>query len=295
MALPYTYDEGVKMGRFVKLDDGEVFYIHKGRGFPVVMTHQYGGNSWWFSRVLDAISEQFSVFVMDLPGCGQSTAPPLPYGPPEYADSLKEFMDKLGIDKAHLVANKGSTVSAVHFVTERPARVAKLVLDAAPTFDRVEAKKFWKHTFLGLFLDKDEQPRSYYDWSGKSPGESGTAYPGLDEDDRKAAIERAATDIQLHGKWWIASMKEVLKYGGVLHRLPLLQAPTLIIDGARSWSMKAELGFGSAQRLVNGIVGAQAAVMPDAGPRSAFEQPKLYSDIVIRFLEGLDIETGLSQ
>ena len=279
MALPYAYSDWVKMGQFVQLDDGKVFYVHMGEGFPVIMTHAYGGNSWSFSRVLDTFVKHFSVHAMDMPGCAQSETPMLPYGPPEYADSLTEFMDKLGIEKAHLVGNHGSTINAVHFATIRPSRVAKLVIDGAPPWNEQEAKKFWQERFLSQFLDENETPKPY-EQSTKFP------FPDLEEGDRKAAVQVASQNVKEHGKWWVASMKELVKYP-IHPRLHLVEAPTLVSAGDRDWVSHAELGYGSSETtFLNGIAGSRLAIIPNAGGSPAFDQPEAWSKVVLKFLMG---------
>ena len=142
MAFPVIdYEEWGEMGQHIDLEDGKIFYVHKGKGFPVIMTHSFGRSSWWFSRVLDTFAEQYSVYVVDLPGWGRSDTPSLPYNIPDFAYAEKEFMDKLGIDRAHLVGCSGSTQMNVHFTTTWPSRVAKLVLDAFTHWNRVEGRK----------------------------------------------------------------------------------------------------------------------------------------------------------
>ena len=277
MAFPYAYSDWVKMGKSIQLDDGQVFYVHKGEGFPVIMGHLYGGNSWWFSRVLDAVAEHFSVYAWDLPGCAQSQTPPFPYGPPEYADALKEFMDKLGIEKAHLVGNHGSSLTSAHFATTRPSRVGKLVMDGTPPWNRLEGRKYWHEKLRPNFLDENELPKPYDQWDH---GLTGQPLPGLeDAEDRRIAVQRISQDFIDHGKWWVSILKEALKYD-VYTRLHLIQAPTLVVNGEKEWGRISE------QRVLNGIIGSRLAVIPTAGASPAFEQPEAWSKVVLDFLQG---------
>ena len=128
------------MGYFLDMDDGEVSYVQKGRGMPVIMIHFYGGNSWWYCRILSRFAQQYDVYVLDLPGNGRSDTPPLPYTVPDMADAVREFMNRLRIEKAHLLGIGGGAMTLVHVASCRPSRVAKLVLEVLPHWTRAEGK-----------------------------------------------------------------------------------------------------------------------------------------------------------
>lgn len=275
MTIRYSYDDWLKIGQFIQLDDGKLHYIQKGKGFPVIMLHLFGGNSWWWSKVIDDFAEHFTVYAIDLPGCAQSEQPPLPYGPPEMAEMLKEFMDKKGIVRAHIVGSHGGSLSSAHFATTRPSRVAKLVMDGTPPWNRLEGKKYWLEMIRPNWLDENELPKPYGTWGGAA----GSPFPGLDsEEEKEIARERAATDFWCgNGRWWITITKEALKYD-VYTRLHHIEAPTLIVNGEHEWGRRSEY------RLLNGIVGSELAVISKAGGQPAFEQPEAYLKAVLSFL-----------
>ena len=272
MDFPYSYDQWAAMGQKVQLDDGEVFYVNKGKGSPVVMLHLYGGNSWWFSRVLDVFSERFNVYVMDLPGCAKSETPPLPYGPPEYAETLLEFMNKLGIDRAHVVGSHGSSFTSAHFSATFPTRVAKLVLEGVPPWNRQEGRQVWKEIVQPDWLDENELPKPLEQWSGLD-----APFSILGEEEREVALQRANEDLREHGKWIASMLKGALKYD-VYRCLPLIQASTLLVYGEK------DLGRSSELRVKNGIVGSRLATVDGTGEYPAFENPNQYSEIILDFL-----------
>lgn len=278
MPLPYEYGDWVKMGRHVQLGDGKVFYVQMGAGFPVIMTGAYGGNSWFYSRVVDAFARQYSVYAVDIPGCARSDTPAVPYGPAEYADSLRELMDGLGIERAHLLANHGSAINAVHLAATSPLRVDRLVIEGAPPWNIEEAERFWRERFVGSYLDENELPRPYDQWSGHM-------YPGVEPAEREEAVQVARRDVEEHGGWWVATMKQLIRYD--LHpRLGLVECPTLVLAGEHDWMSKPELGYGSVDRLARGIGDARLVIIPGAGGRPHFEQPDAYVREVLGFLQG---------
>ena len=269
------YEEWGEMGRYINLEDGKLFYVHKGKGFPVIMTHSFGRSSWWFSRVLDVFAEQYSVYVLDLPGWGRSDTPPLPYNIPDFAYAEKEFMDKLGIDKAHLVGCSGSTQMNVHFSTTWPSRVAKLVLDAFTHWNRVEAKRYWLERFQAV---EGRLDRPYEEWFQRT--EPNQEFMFLEDGIREIAVERNIRGFEDHRQWWL----DVLKVGQLKYdvntRLHLIQAPTLLISG----EVGPEYVVGGLPKKAEAIHGSRVEIIPEAGVLSAFEQPEIYSRLVLEFL-----------
>jgi pimeloyl-ACP methyl ester carboxylesterase len=73
----------------------------------MVLVHPLGGQWRLWEPVLPALEERFDVIAVDLPGFGES--PPLPAGReptvPALAVALAEEMDRLGLERAHLVGN----------------------------------------------------------------------------------------------------------------------------------------------------------------------------------------------
>lgn len=284
MPANISYDDWLKMGQFAQLDDGKVFYVHKGRGFPLLLMHFYGGNSWWVSPIMDALAEHFSVYAIDIPGCSQSEVPPFPYGPPEYADAITEFMNKMGIDRAHLLGIHGSSLTAKHIATTRPSRVAKLILDGYAPWNRLEGRKLYREAVLPTWIDENQAIKPYEEWGG-----IGNPFPSLQGTERETAMKRVSQDFSKNPMWSASIIKEALKYD-CFSRLDMVAAPTLIIYGDSDWGMQPVTKTGGApiDRLLNGILGSRLEIIPNAGLVPSFEQPEIYAKIVLDFLKTPD-------
>ena len=270
------------MGNYVELEGGKVFYVHKGKGFPVLMTHSFGRSSWWFSRVIDTFAEQYSVYAIDHPGWGRSDTPHLGYSIPEFAGAEKELMDKLGIDRAHLIGCSGSTQVNVHFSTTWPSRVAKLVLDAFTHWTLAQAKRQWFERF------KDVEPRLHLpndQWFQRDVNtQLHNEFDGLEPDLREMAEERNRLGFEDHRQWWMDAIKVgQLKYD-VNTRLHLIEAPTLLVAGEYSVDHVLE----DLDKKSEAIHGSRVEIIPEAGVLSAWERPEAYSRIVLDFLKSPD-------
>jgi 4,5:9,10-diseco-3-hydroxy-5,9,17-trioxoandrosta-1(10),2-diene-4-oate hydrolase len=109
-------------------------YYEAGTGPAVVMLHGGGpGASAWsnFGPNLPVFAKQFRTVLVDQPGFGQSDKPEITS---QYftfsAGALRDLLDALGIERAHLVGNSLGGGTAVRFALDHPDRAGRLVLMA---------------------------------------------------------------------------------------------------------------------------------------------------------------------
>ncbi len=82
-------------------------YDRTGEGEPLLLLHGTGGSRRHWHPVIDKLAGHHDVIAVDLPGHGESDAPP-PHGdhsPVGYAARLAEFLDALGIASAHVAGD----------------------------------------------------------------------------------------------------------------------------------------------------------------------------------------------
>ncbi|MBI4308133.1 MAG: alpha/beta hydrolase [Chloroflexi bacterium] len=87
----------------------------------------------WYAWV-PHLARHFRVYRPDARGFGQSSVPPSEYHPSlnGFVQDLRAFMDKLGIQKAHLVGETFGGTICLKFAHDYPERVRSLVFCAAP-------------------------------------------------------------------------------------------------------------------------------------------------------------------
>ena len=107
-------------------------YDEAGQGPPLVMLHGGGPGASGMSNFkhnLPAFAEHFRTLVVDQPGYGKSDKPPVTGNYFTFAaTALKDLLDELGIDQAHLVGNSLGGGTAVRFALDNPERAGRLVL-----------------------------------------------------------------------------------------------------------------------------------------------------------------------
>jgi 4,5:9,10-diseco-3-hydroxy-5,9,17-trioxoandrosta-1(10),2-diene-4-oate hydrolase len=124
--------------RFAHLPSGLRLHYHQA-GSPdapaVVLLHGGGpGASAWsnFGRTLGVLSDRFHVLAVDQPGFGESSKP-LEFDRQFFtfsADALRQLLDHVGIEQAHLVGNSLGGGTAARFALDHGRRAGRLVLMA---------------------------------------------------------------------------------------------------------------------------------------------------------------------
>jgi pimeloyl-ACP methyl ester carboxylesterase len=121
---------------------GRIRIAEAGRGHGEVILFQHGlnGHLEAYAKNLVALSDRFHVIAFDYVGHGLSDKRIDEYNPSVFAEQLRELMDVLGIEKAHLSGESlGGWVSGL-FAARYPQRVRRLMLNTAGGIPVVSAK-----------------------------------------------------------------------------------------------------------------------------------------------------------
>ncbi|MBO6784915.1 MAG: alpha/beta fold hydrolase [Alphaproteobacteria bacterium] len=115
----------VNTGRF------DINYIEDGDGFPVLLIHGLAGDhTAWLPQVA-AWKDRYRVIAFDNPGSGDSSLVSEPAGTEDLADATLGLMDKLGIDKAHVVGRSMGGAVAQHMALKAPERFQSMAMAAS--------------------------------------------------------------------------------------------------------------------------------------------------------------------
>jgi 4,5:9,10-diseco-3-hydroxy-5,9,17-trioxoandrosta-1(10),2-diene-4-oate hydrolase len=263
-------------------------YLAAGSGPPLVLVHGDGESAADWQWVLPTFARSYRVLAPDLPGCGPTVEPVARCTPEFFGGFLGGFLDALGIERAVLVGNSLGALAILHLVLRDPERAAALVLvDSAglgrevnpaqqlltlPGYGEMQAA--WARTFPGstqrilarsalLFARPERVPLGW-----------------VREQYRLASLPQFL-DVTL------ASLRELMDVGGqrpdqiLLHRLPELEMPTLVVWGAQDLVVPVSHGREAVARLRNGHL----AVIPDCGHQPQVECPSQFVDTLDGFLD----------
>jgi haloalkane dehalogenase len=137
-------------------------YLDEGQGEPVVMVHGNPTWSFFFRRLVEALSPRFRTIVPDQIGCGLSDKPAdsrYDYTLASRVDDLEALLDHLGIDRdITLIMHDWGGMIGTAYACRHPARIARLVVMNTAAFRMPASKSFpwalWlcRDTPLGAWL-----------------------------------------------------------------------------------------------------------------------------------------------
>jgi len=104
--------------------------LQAGRGEPVVMLHGTSGHLEAFVRNVAELSEYVACHAIDMMGHGYTDSPGQPYRIPRYVQHVIDYLDAVGIERAHFIGESlGGWVSG-RLAADHPERVLSLTLVA---------------------------------------------------------------------------------------------------------------------------------------------------------------------
>jgi haloalkane dehalogenase len=119
-------------GEFVTVDGLNIFFRRAGSGdaTPLVLTHGIPRSSFLYRKMVPILGESRPVRAWDLYGFGLSEKPrdPSRYYFPKFEEFFGRFLDKLGIERAHLVCHDVGGPFTIGWAVHNPHRVASLTI-----------------------------------------------------------------------------------------------------------------------------------------------------------------------
>jgi len=250
---------------YLDRDGAQIYYEVSGEpdgNLPVLLSHGFAASSQMWRYNVPALAAGRSVITWDLRGHGRSGAPddPAAYSREASVADMAAVLDACGIDQVVAAGLSLGGYLSLAFTLARPDRVAGLVLcDTGPGFRSDEARQRWNDSAAAQAgrLERD-----------------GLAALG-DGPEARAAEHRSAAGLAHAARGLLAQAD-----AQVIGSLPSITVPTLVLVGARDQPFLAAGEYMAAK-----IPGAVHAVIPDAGHASHLDQPELFNQQVLTFLE----------
>lgn len=101
-------------------------------GTPLICLHGAQGSGRSFRSFLALVGRDRSVYAPDLPGYGESDAPPQALSMTEYAAAVGDFLDTMRLRQVDLLAHGAAAALAIELAFTRGPRVRRLVLVSVP-------------------------------------------------------------------------------------------------------------------------------------------------------------------
>jgi pimeloyl-ACP methyl ester carboxylesterase len=257
---------------FMAVDTDSLYYEAAGQGEPVVLIHgTYGDRRMWDPQ-FETLATAFRVIRYDHRGFGRSPASAMPYSP---VQDLLHLLDRLHIERAHLVGNSLGGSLAIAFALQHPERVKSIVTIAGQADGFIVAKADRDRdltTFQAARRGGAEGIRRWLAHPSVAVAMSDSAVaPRL----RKMAQENQG--IFQMANWPVESLTPK-----PARRLGEIKVPALVIVGARDTRANRALADSTAQ----GIKGARLVTIAGADHLPQLERPDAVNRLLAEFLRG---------
>lgn len=248
-----------------------IAYRMTGNGPALILLHGFTQDSRIWEQQLDELSDDFTVVAWDAPGAGKSTDPSERFTIDNWAESLADFLDALGIRKAHILGLSWGGLLAQEFYHRYPDRVLSLIL--ADTYAG----------WIGSLSDSIAKVRlaaCIHD-SSLPPNEFVPKYlPGMFSDSppqqMKEQLANIMSDFHPLG---FRLMATALALADTRSILPTIKIPTLLIWGDSDKRSPVNV----AHQLNDAIPDSKLEIISGAGHVSNMEKSVQFNSIVKNF------------
>jgi pimeloyl-ACP methyl ester carboxylesterase len=240
---------------------------------PVVLLHGLGasGYSWLFQ--MDFLTKAgYRTIAPDFRGFGQSSLPNDKLSISLLAHDLCWLLDELSVDRVHLVGLSLGGAVAQDFAIQNSRRVEKLILISTanrfrPDSLRLALYYIWRY-LLGFTLDLESQAAAVSHRIFYKDGQDFL---------RKNLIDQIlSADRRAYRRTILA-----LRSFDSGRNLPGIKSPTLVITGLEDTTVSPRMQA----KLVDGIRGAEQAILPESGHGLTVEEPDRVNRLILDFLE----------
>ena len=245
--------------KFITINGLQLHYVEWGSADrpSIVLLHGFQSNAHTWDTFSSAMAADYHVLALEQRGHGDSAwAPDGNYAPEAFARDAAAFIDALAVVPTLLIGHSMGGRYAALVAAEHPDKVSKLVMVDTPAElpPNIEA-------LLGQQPDRDNLPEpetfdAFEDIISKAKSE----YPLTPEAELRRAnyhnLYRGA-DGKWHWKWDLnlierECISRILRMGDLYDVFPRVSCPSLLIRGAESPLLTAEVAQNMVDRLPNG-------------------------------------------
>ena len=244
-----------------------------GQGPPLVLIHGVGLDHTMWDRVLDDLVPKHRVLRYDLWGHGRSDDPPGPRHADDFVDQLVGVLDLHQFECSDVVGISLGGLIAVLTAARHPGRVRQVVL-VSTVFKRNEHQIAGVRQRLEIAENEGLEPVADLATERWFTPQWRAAHPAETESVRQRLL---TTD---HAGYLKAYRLFTQADDLAASSAPDIEAPTLVLAGERDTGSTPEM----AAALADAIPGGEARTMPGMHHLAPIEEPNLFSNAVLEFL-----------
>lgn len=244
-------------------DGVNLLYEIYGEGPAILLSHGYSATSQMWRGQIDALSRRHRLIVWDMRGHGRSDYPQevSAYSEEATVADMTALLDAAGADRAIVGGLSLGGYMSLAFHRVYPERVrALIIIDTGPGFKNDEARERWNKRSLEYASRFEAEGLGYL--QSLSPEMAMSSHRSAD------GLIRAARGMLTQ------------RDDRVIKSLPDIRVPSLIIVGANDTAFLA-----AADYMATKIPYAARVIVPNAGHSANVDQPELFNQAVVQFLD----------
>ena len=256
---------------FAGVNEAQLYYEITGEGEALVLLHSgYTDLRLWDDQ-FELFGRYFKVIRYDIRGFGKSSRPSHPFS---HSEDLKELLNYLGIDKAHLVGVSMGGGIAIDFTLQYPDSVGCLILSGPSLngFKYTIDEPTRKRSLAGMSIAKrDINFDKSIEFMLNDPM---WRQSNLNAHER---LKRMFTDTSLE---WALKDMEIKASPPASERLSNIAKNILLVVGSEDSEPILEV----VKRLESCITMAQELIISGTGHLPNLDKPEVFNEIVLDFL-----------
>jgi pimeloyl-ACP methyl ester carboxylesterase len=277
---------GIDWHRHLKRTDvvgAKTNYVEMGDGPPLLFLHGLGG-SWqnWLENI-PHFARDHRVIALDFPGFGASPMPPWEISIPAYGRFLRDFCERVGIERCSLVSNSMGGFIATELAINEPERVDDLVLVSAAGITWARARREPAEMAARMIRAGAPLALRFQMSSIRRPKIRQRFFRGLwykpNALRRELIWEQVVPALQSPGTF--DAMRTLVGYD-IRDRLEEIEVPTLIVWGRQDGVVPVPAAAAYKERIGDN---AELVIFDRCGHMPELERPVRFNRLVEDFLE----------
>ena len=268
--------------REVEIVGARVNYVEIGDGPPLLFVHGLSG-CWqnWLENI-PYFARSHRVIAVDLPGFGASPMPPWELTIPAYGRFLRDFCERLGVDRCSLVGNSMGGFVATEVAITDPERVDDLTLVSAAGITWARARREPAEMLARVGRAAAPLVLRFELSAIRRPRIRELAFRGVFHDPnalrREMLWENVVPAFQSPGTF--DSMRNLVGHD-IRDRLEEIGVPTLIVWGRNDRVVPIPAAFSYKKRIGDN---AELIIFDECGHVPQIERPVRFNRVVEKFL-----------
>lgn len=248
---------------YIRVNSQNIYYQKLGEGKPLIMLHGWGNDVSSFWNIAGQLKDNFTVYLIDLPGFGRSDNPKKDFTVSDYSNLVESLIKKLNLKKPNLLGHSVGGRIAIKLAAKNPQTIDKLILeDAAGIRPKRDIPKVFFYVSTKVF--KLLLPNIF----------------NLREKVRRIFYKSLESDYINAGQ-----LKETLKNildEDLTAEIPKIKNQTLLIWGQKDPTLEASIKNG--KKMYRLIPNARLEIFENSGHFPHLDNPKRFTYFIKDFL-----------